>query len=104
MAIAAELGKDRKVHKLADGTIETTDDMGFALKFQVTMRRKLDMPAEKINAPGAPAQRGPNELGVWDDMPARPRSLSHIVLFVPDIDAATGFLLQAASVSSSPTY
>jgi catechol 2,3-dioxygenase-like lactoylglutathione lyase family enzyme len=91
VAIADELGKDRKVHKLADGTIETTDDLGFALKFQVTIRRPLDMPAEKINAPGAPAQRAPNELGVWDGMPAKPRTLSHNVLFVPDMDAATGF-------------
>jgi len=90
-AIATELGRDRKVHKLADGTIETTDDLGFALKFQVTRRRELDMPAEKINAPGAPAQRRPNELGVFDDMPARPRSLSHNVLFVPDLDAAVKF-------------
>ncbi|WP_340160765.1 VOC family protein [uncultured Hoeflea sp.] len=90
-AIADELAKDRKVHRLADGTIETTDDLGFALKFQVTVRKQLDMPAEKINAPGAPAQRAPNELGVWDDMPAKPRTLSHNVLFVPDMEAATGF-------------
>jgi catechol 2,3-dioxygenase-like lactoylglutathione lyase family enzyme len=89
--IAAELSKDRKVHMLADGTIETTDDLGFALKFQVSKRRKLDMPAEKINAPGAPAQRRPNELGVWAGMPAKPRTLSHVVLFVPDLAAAVNF-------------
>jgi catechol 2,3-dioxygenase-like lactoylglutathione lyase family enzyme len=89
--IAAELSKDRKVHMIADGTIETTDDLGFALKFQVTKRRKLEMPAEKINAPGAPAQRRPNELGVWDDMPARPRTLSHTVLFVPDLAIGVKF-------------
>lgn len=90
-AIAVELGKDRSVHRLPDGSIETTDHLGFELKFQVTIRRKLDMPAEKINAPGAPAQRKPNELGVWEDMPARPRMLSHTVLFVPDIERATNF-------------
>lgn len=90
-AIADELGKDRKVHRLADGTIETTDALGFQLKFQVTKRRVLNMPAERINAPGAPAQRGPNELGVWEDMPAKPRTLSHTVLFVPDIDLLAKF-------------
>jgi naringenin degradation protein FdeC len=90
-AIAAELGRDRKVHKLADGTIDTIDDLGFHLKFQISKRRKLEMPAEKINAPGAPAQRMPNELGVWEDMPAKPRILSHVVLFVPDIDIAADF-------------
>lgn len=90
-AIANELARDRKVHRLADGTIETIDDHGFALKFQVTIRKKLSMPAEKINAPGAPAQRAPNELGVWEEMPAKPRALSHNVLFVPDLDVATNF-------------
>lgn len=89
--IAAELSKDRKVHRLADGSIETVDDLGFALKFHVTIRRKLDMPAEKINAPGAPAQRGPNEIGVWEEMPAIPRVLSHVVLFVPDIELGVKF-------------
>lgn len=90
-AIAAELSRDRRVTRLADGSIETQDDQGFALKFQVTIRRELKLPAEKINAPGAPAQRKPNELGVTDDMPARPRTLSHVVLFVPDIEVAADF-------------
>jgi catechol 2,3-dioxygenase-like lactoylglutathione lyase family enzyme len=90
-AIEAELGKDRRVTRLSNGSIELKDDHGFELKFQVTIRRELDMPAEKINAPGAPAQRGPNELGVWEEMPALPRTLSHVVLFVPDIEIATKF-------------
>lgn len=93
-AITRELGKDRKVTQLADGTIETQDDDGFALKFQVTKRRTLNMPAEKINAPGAPAQRAPNELGVWDEMPAKPRTLAHNVMFVPDLDISTNFYVQ----------
>ncbi|MBT9371321.1 VOC family protein [Rhizobium sp. CSW-27] len=90
-AIEAELSSDRRVTRLSDGSIELKDDHGFELKFQVTIRRELDMPAEKINAPGAPAQRGPNEIGVWEDMPALPRTLSHVVLFVPDIEIATHF-------------
>jgi catechol 2,3-dioxygenase-like lactoylglutathione lyase family enzyme len=93
-AIEAELSKDRRVTRLADGALETSDVHGFALKFQVTKRRPLSMPAEKINAPGAPAQRAPNEIGVWEEMPAAPRSLSHVVLFVPDIDAASAFYCQ----------
>nr|WP_298154868.1 VOC family protein [uncultured Pseudoxanthomonas sp.] len=90
-AIEAELSRDRRVARLSDGSIELKDDHGFELKFQVTIRRELVMPAEKINAPGAPAQRKPNEIGVWEDMPALPRTLSHVVLFVPDIDTATRF-------------
>lgn len=83
-AIEASLAGERRVTRLADGALETTDLFGFALKFQVTTRRVLSMPAEKINAPGAPAQRAPNELGVYPGMPALPRTLSHVVLFVPD--------------------
>ncbi|MEN9010952.1 MAG: VOC family protein [Yoonia sp.] len=90
-AIEAELKKDRRVTRLADGSIETTDVHGFALKFQVTKRRPLDMPAEKINAPGDPNHRGLNALGVYAGMPAQPRSLSHTVLFVPDLDQASAF-------------
>ncbi|MBE3637604.1 VOC family protein [Mangrovicoccus algicola] len=91
--IEAEMSRDRRVTRLADGGLEFEDDLGFSLRFQVTIRRALDMPAEKINAPGAPAQRGPNELGVTDDMPALPRTLSHVVLFVPDIDKAVDFFV-----------
>jgi catechol 2,3-dioxygenase-like lactoylglutathione lyase family enzyme len=90
-AIEAELSRDRRVVRLSDGSIELKDDHGFELKFQVTIRRELVMPAEKINAPGAPAQRKPNEIGVWEDMPVLPRTLSHVVLFVPDTDIAARF-------------
>ncbi|MTH79597.1 VOC family protein [Paracoccus aestuariivivens] len=90
-AIEAEMSRDRRVTRLADGAIEFQDVLGFELRFQVTRRRTLNMPAEKINAPGAPAQRAPNELGVTDDVPALPRSLSHVVLFVPDIDKMVEF-------------
>ena len=44
-AIEAELSKDRRVVRLADGSLETADDQGFALKFHVTQRRPLTMPA-----------------------------------------------------------
>ncbi|KQT44545.1 glyoxalase [Aureimonas sp. Leaf454] len=91
--IEAEISKDRRVTRLADGALEFVDDLGFQLRFQVTIRRELDMPAEKINAPGAPAQRAANELGVSDTMAAAPRTLSHVVLFVPDMDKAVNFFI-----------
>lgn len=90
-AIAQELGKDRKVEWLADGSLEAQDDMGFTLGFQVTVRRVLDLPAETINAPGAPAQRAVNAVAVDEHAPARPRSLSHVVYFVPDAARAEAF-------------
>ncbi len=63
-AIAAELGRDRAVRWLADGSLETVDDLGFALGFRVTTSRPLSFAAEAANAPGVSAQRPVNALGV----------------------------------------
>ena len=92
--IAAELARDRQIQRLAGGAVEAQDDLGFPLKFQVTVRRQLDLPGERVNAPGAPPQRGPNQIGVWEEMPAKPRTLSHVVCFVPDIAAAEAFYVK----------
>lgn len=93
-AIAAELLKDREVRRLPDGSIESVDDLGFTLGFQLTVRRPLVLPAETVNAPGAAAQRGPNIVGAAQDAPARPRSLSHVVYFVPDAARAEAFYVK----------
>jgi catechol 2,3-dioxygenase-like lactoylglutathione lyase family enzyme len=90
-AIATELLSDREVRKLADGSIEAVDDMGFVLGFQVARRRPIRMPAETVNAPGAPAQRAANAVAVNDDAVIRPRTLSHVVYFVPDTAKAEAF-------------
>lgn len=90
-AIAAELGKDREVKRLDDGSIEAVDDMGFTLGFQVTVRTALSLAAETINAPGADHQRGINEPGVEKVSSPKPRSLSHVVYFVPDFARAEAF-------------
>lgn len=84
-AIEAELSKDRPVRRLPDGSIESADDMGFVLGFQVTVRTALDLPGERVNAPGAAAQRPANVLGALEDAVVKPRTLSHVVYFVPDI-------------------
>jgi catechol 2,3-dioxygenase-like lactoylglutathione lyase family enzyme len=89
-AVAAELSKDRQVLRLADGSLRTQDDQGFELSFRVTTRTPLDLPAERVNAP-YDTQRPVNQVGVSEDMPAKPRTLSHVVLFVPDVDVAVGF-------------
>ena len=83
-AIAGELGKDRDVRRLADGSLETVDDLGFALGFQVTVRRPLALAGEVINAPGATPKRPANVTGVDVEAAPKPRTLSHVVYFVPD--------------------
>ncbi|MDA0570321.1 VOC family protein [Burkholderia gladioli] len=93
-AITAELLRDREVRKLADGSIESVDDMGFVIGFQVTTRRTLSLPAEPVNAPGAPAQRAPNVVAVDDHADLTPRTLSHVVYFVPDAAKAEAFYVE----------
>ena len=89
-AIEAEMQRDRPVTRRG-GVLRCADDMGFALAFQVSVRRPLALPAESVNAPGAAPQRGPNRLGLSADMAALPRSLSHVVYFVPDSARARAF-------------
>lgn len=92
-AIAAELSKDRAVTH-DGGVVRSHDDMGFALAFQVSLRRALDLPGEAVNAPGAPVRRPANAVGVDPVAPALPRSLSHVVYFVPDAARAEAFYVQ----------
>lgn len=93
-AIADELGRDREVKRLPDGSLEAIDDVGFVLGFQVTVRKPLSLPAEAVNAPGAPPQRPVNEIGVEDGAQPRPRTLSHVVCFVPDFAKAEAFYVE----------
>ncbi|BBF84936.1 glyoxalase family protein [Aquitalea magnusonii] len=88
-AIEAELRRDREVSR-RDGVVRSVDDMGFALAFQLTVRRDLALPSERVNSPGD-AQRPPNQLGLPADLPALPRTLSHVVYFVPDVAKAEAF-------------
>jgi catechol 2,3-dioxygenase-like lactoylglutathione lyase family enzyme len=90
-AIAEELGKDREVKQLEDGSIEAQDDLGFVLGFQVTVRKPISLPSEKVNAPGAPADRPVNVTGVNKEANPKPRALSHVVYFVPDSVKAEAF-------------
>jgi catechol 2,3-dioxygenase-like lactoylglutathione lyase family enzyme len=94
VAIGAELRRDREVRDLDDGSIEALDDMGFMLGFQVTVRRPFDLAAEAINAPGAAPQRPINVVGVDEEAVIRPRSLSHVVCFVPDAAKAEAFYVE----------
>lgn len=91
-AVAAELGKDREVLRLADGNLQSIDDAGFVIGFQISRKRELNLAGEIANVPGSPFQRPANHLGVNGDAgPIRPRTLSHIVYFVPDVAKAEAF-------------
>jgi catechol 2,3-dioxygenase-like lactoylglutathione lyase family enzyme len=89
--IEQELRRDRQVKRLDDGSLESVDDLGFALGFQVTVRKSLSLPGERVNAPGVAIQRPVNQIGADVNADPRPRSLSHVVYFVPDAAKAEAF-------------
>ena len=93
-SIGRELQRDREVTVLADGSVRCTDDLGFALKFQLTRRRAFSAEPERVNSPGAPPQRGVNQLGLSTARHIAPRTLSHVVLFVPDMARAEAFYVE----------
>jgi len=93
-AIAAELRRDREVAVLAAGGIRCVDDLGFTLRFQITRRRAFSAEPERVNSPGSPPQRGVNQLGLAITRQIAPRTLSHLVLLVPDVARAEAFYVE----------
>lgn len=90
-AIANELGRDRKVTRHDDGCVGCNDDFGFALRFQVSVRRTYSAAPVLTNAPGSLPQRAVNQVGADPQAQPRPRTLSHVVYFVPDSAKAEAF-------------
>lgn len=90
-AIAGELGRDREVKRLDDGSIEAIDDMGFVLGFRLSIRRKIDVLGEAVNSPGSKPGRAFNVIGARSDAESLPLTLSHVVYFVPDHAKALKF-------------
>ena len=92
-SIKSEFEGEREIKVLADGSLEVVDDVGFTLGFQITVRKPINLSAERVNAPGS-IHRAANITGVnvQPDAPTpKPRSLSHVVYFVPDIEKAERF-------------
>jgi hypothetical protein len=103
-AIATELARDREVKRLPDGSVESVDDMGFVLGFQLTVRRKIEVAGEAANSPGSKPARGPNVLGARIDAEARPLTLSHVVYFVPDQAKAAQFYMDRLGFRCSDKF
>ncbi len=90
--IAAELRRDRDVRYLDDGSIGSIDDADFVIGFQISVRREFVVMGEFSNAPGTYILRPINSLGVLSPASViRPRTLSHVAYFVPDVLGAETF-------------
>lgn len=103
-SIKKELVKDREVKTLANGSLEVNDDLGFVLGFQVSVRKSISLSSEKINAPGDQPQREVNVVGADPLAVAKPRSLSHVVYFVPDVQKAEAFYVERLGFSRTDNF
>ncbi|MBO9465825.1 VOC family protein [Tropicibacter sp. R15_0] len=92
--IEAELSKDREVTRHEDGSISCKDDSNFEIAFRVTKRKVLNLPPELINSPGAEPGRAANVIGANEDAEAKPRTMSHIVFFTPDMEKMSKFYVE----------
>ncbi|MBU9641153.1 VOC family protein [Burkholderia gladioli] len=90
-SLYARLKAERDVHADADGTIHCIDDAGFGVAFMVTKRRVFDARYLGFNVPGQPAGRATNDTAANPDEVIRPRTLSHVVYFVGDVEKAEAF-------------
>lgn len=103
-AIADELGRDRLVTYDDTGALHSIDDMGFAIAFQVSVRRDFVAPDDLTNSPGNAPQRPLNHPGISLDMIAVPRTLSHVVYFVPDVMKAEAFYAERLGFRTTDTF
>ena len=92
--IAAELSRDREVTRGENGSVEAVDDLGFALRFQITRRHAFEVEPELVNTPGVAAGRPANKHGINLEAETLPLTLSHVVYFVPDIPKMEAFYVE----------
>lgn len=90
-AIGAELSTDRQVKLGSDGVLRSYDDSGYPIAFQLSCRRPYVAEPILINVPGFPPQRAHNQVACDPKAVIKPRTFSHIVYFVPDLDKAERF-------------
>lgn len=100
--IGAELSKDREVALGADGILRSRDATGYAISFQATTRHGYDARPVFLNVAGLAPARTNRRIDF--EAPHRPRSIGHIVLFVPDLDAARDFYIERLGFRVTDSY
>lgn len=90
-AIRDRLEGEREVSVDGEGTLHCIDDGGFGIAFMVTRRRRIEARHLGFNVPGQAPGRAPNDCAANPDEAIKPRSLSHVVYFVPDVAKAEAF-------------
>jgi catechol 2,3-dioxygenase-like lactoylglutathione lyase family enzyme len=92
-AIEAELAKDRPVQRGPDGIVRSTDEDGYPIGFQLTVRRALPHEPSLVNVPGMPPMRKANVVADYDS-PVEPMTLAHHVFYTLDMARAEAFYVK----------
>jgi catechol 2,3-dioxygenase-like lactoylglutathione lyase family enzyme len=90
-SIRVRLEAERNVSVDMDGTVHCIDDAGFGVAFMVTRRRPYHARQLGFNVPGQPPGRVPNDCAANPEEVIKPRTLSHVVYFVEDVQKAEAF-------------
>ena len=99
--LAANLSADRDVREDADGTIHTTDPLGFGLAFRVKQTRPVVAPEQEINVPGRVTRL--NRRGPMVDR-AAPLEISHIVYMTDDLETHKEFYVDRLGFKVTDAY
>jgi catechol 2,3-dioxygenase-like lactoylglutathione lyase family enzyme len=86
--IAAALGSDREVRTDREGTLHSTDALGYGIGFRVSRVTHVPIEPTTYNVPGSPARV--NERGKVYER-ATPHRMSHVVLVAPDLEKQFAF-------------
>jgi catechol 2,3-dioxygenase-like lactoylglutathione lyase family enzyme len=100
-AIAAELDRDRPVRVDTDGTVHTTDPLGFGIAFRVARRTPVTAPELKFNTPGRPDRI--NTRGEFFKL-ATPLEMTHTVFMIDEPDKVVPFYTERLGFIASDSY
>ena len=90
-ALRLQLSAEREVRVDADGGLHCFDDGGTAIGFRLTRRRPIQARHLGFNVPGQPPGRAPDDCAADPDETIKPRTLSHVVYFTPDVEKSEAF-------------
>ena len=87
-AIGAELSKDRPVKRDAEGTLWSTDPIGFGIGFRIAQHQLIVAESVPVNVPGRPARI--NTRFKFTERPAV-LHLGHVVVHCQNLEESTAF-------------
>lgn len=91
--IAAELSKDRPVHRDADGDLHSLDEDGYGIAFRLDRRKAYTPPRNRTNVFGAAPSRPINSTIDFHEA-VKPAGIGHVVIMSSDVAKAERFYVE----------